>query len=74
MLDGIDEIALHAGAAQKFMPGMSLKRDGKARHCLGTALVNWTVPGPDGTPKATGTNVFTFDADGKIRTVTGIWG
>lgn len=74
MLEGIEEIALHAGAAQKFMPGMSPKRDGDARHCLGTALVNWTVPGPDGTPKAKGTNVFTFGADGKVTAVTGIWG
>ena len=73
MLEGIDEVTLHAGAAQKFMPGMRLQRDGNARHCLGTALVNWTVPGPDGTPKAHGTNVFTFGADGKITAVTGLW-
>jgi uncharacterized protein YndB with AHSA1/START domain len=74
MLEGTDEVALHAGAAQKFMPGMTMTRDGAARHCLGTALVDWTVPGPDGAPKARGTNVFTFGADGKITTVTGLWG
>jgi uncharacterized protein YndB with AHSA1/START domain len=73
MLEGVDEVSLHAGAAQKFMPGMRLRRDGDARHCLGTALVNWTVPGPDGTPVAQGTNVFTFGADGKISSVTGLW-
>ncbi len=74
MLEGIDDVSLHAGAAQKFMPGMRLRRNGDARHCLGTALVNWTVPGPDGTPAAQGTNVFTFGADGKISSVTGVWG
>ena len=50
-----------------------MKRDGAARHCLGTALVDWTVPGPDGAAKARGTNVFTFGADGRITAVTGLW-
>lgn len=72
-LDGIDEISLHAGAAQKFMPGMKLHRQGDARHCLGTALVDWTVPGPEGKTMAKGTNVFRFDADGKIVDVVGLW-
>lgn len=72
-LDGVDEITSHAGAAQKFMPGVKLHRDGHARHCLGTALVDWHVPGADGKPSATGTNVFRFDADGKIIGVVGIW-
>lgn len=74
MLEGTDEVALHAGAAQKFMSGMTMQREGPVRHCLGTALVEWTVPGPDGVAKARGTNVFTFGADGKITTVTGMWG
>ena len=73
MLEGIGEVTLHAGAAQKFMPGMRMHRDGAARHCLGTALVDWTVPGPDGALVARGTNVFTLGADGKITAVTGLW-
>lgn len=73
MLEGTTEVALHAGAAQKFMPGMTMKRDGAARHCLGTALVDWSVPGPEGKTLAKGTNVFTFGADGKITAVTGMW-
>ena len=73
MLDGIDEVTFHAGAAQKFMPGMKLHRQGEPRHCLGTALVDWSVPGPGGAPVASGTNVFRFDADGKITDVVGIW-
>jgi len=74
MLEGVDEVTLHAGAAQKFMPGMRLTRDGAARHCLGTAIVNWTVPGPEGKPVAQGTNVFTLGAAGKITAVVGMWG
>ena len=73
LLTGIAEISTHAGAAQKFMPGMTMVRHGDARHCLGTALVDWHVPGPDGTPKAKGTNLFAFDADGKVTSVTGFW-
>lgn len=72
-LDGIDEISLHAGAAQKFMPGMKLQRQGNARHCLGTALVDWAAPGPEGKTMAKGTNVFRFDADGKVVDVVGLW-
>jgi uncharacterized protein YndB with AHSA1/START domain len=72
-LAGIDEIAFHAGAAQKFMPGMKLQRQGDARHCLGTSLVDWTVPGPEGKTLAKGTNVFRFDADGKLVDVVGLW-
>lgn len=73
LLDGIDDVSMHAGAAQKFMPGMRLERTGQARQCLGTALVDWVVNGADGTPRATGTNVFQFDADGRIERVTGLW-
>lgn len=72
-LAGVDEITFHAGAAQKFMPGMKLHRQGDARHCLGTALVDWSVPGPEGKTLAQGTNVFRFDADGKIVDVVGLW-
>ncbi len=73
MLEGIDEITLHAGAAQKFMPGMKLQRERDAKHCLGTALVDWSVPGPEGKTLAKGTNVFRFDADGRITDVVGLW-
>ncbi len=72
-LDGIEEITLHAGAAQKFMPGMKLHREGDARHCLGTALVDWNVPGPEGKALAQGTNVFRYDDEGKITSVVGIY-
>jgi len=73
MLEGVDEVTAHAGAAQKHMPGMAMKRDGAARHCLGTALVDWSVAGPEGKTLAKGTNVFTLGADGKITAVTGLW-
>lgn len=72
-LTGIDDLVYHAGAAQKFMPGMRLERSGPARHCLGTALVDWHVKGSDGSIKASGTNVFQLDQDGRIAAITGLW-
>lgn len=73
MLEGLDDLVFHAGATQKFMPGMRLEPSGDVRHCLGTALVDWIVNAPDGAVKARGTNVFRLDADGKIAAVIGVW-
>ena len=55
------------------MPGVALTRAGDARHCLGVVLVDWTVPRPDGTVMASGTNVFRLGADGRFLDVVGVW-
>ena len=47
LLTGLDDLTTHSGAALKFMPGVSLRRKGAVRQCQGTALADWTVPGPD---------------------------
>ncbi|HKW02174.1 MAG TPA: SRPBCC domain-containing protein [Vicinamibacterales bacterium] len=73
MTDGIDDLVPHIGAAQRFMPGFSLKREGDVRHCQGTAVADWAAGGPDGRPAGTGTNVFVLAPDGKIEVVTGLW-
>lgn len=72
-VEGVEELTLHIGAAQRFMPGIRLERSGEARHCQGTVLADWTAQGADGQPKGRGTNVFTLDADGRIESVTGFW-
>ena len=72
-VEGIDELTRHIGAAQRFMPGLRLQREGAARHCQGVVLAEWTAAGPDGQPRGRGTNVFTLAADGKIESVTGFW-
>jgi hypothetical protein len=74
VLSGTEDIAFHAGAAQRFMPGIVLRRTGEPRHCLGTALVDWVAMRDDGTTASTGTNVFQFDSENRIAAVTGIWG
>lgn len=71
-LDGIDEIVMHMGAAQKFMPGVRLERRGDVRHCQGTALADWASISKDGKELNTGTNVFVFEAGGKLESVTGL--
>jgi uncharacterized protein YndB with AHSA1/START domain len=70
---GIDELTPHVGAAQRFMPGMHLERVGTVRQCQGTALADWVAVGADGQPRASGTNVFVFDAGARITSVVGLW-
>jgi hypothetical protein len=72
-VEGIEELALHIGAAQRFMPGMRIARRGEPRHCQGTVLVDWAATGPDGQPRGGGTNVFALGPDGRIESVTGFW-
>ena len=71
---GVDDLPPHLAAAQRFMPGMRLKRDGSVRHCQGVALADWIAVTADGQERARGTNVFAFGADGRIESVTGFWG
>jgi len=72
--DGPADLLAHIAAARRFMPGVVLERQGEARQCQGTALVDWTVKNADGTVRAKGTNVFELAADGRIARVTGLWG
>jgi uncharacterized protein YndB with AHSA1/START domain len=71
--EGLEDLALHLDAARRFMPGLTLQREGAVRHCQGTALTDWTAVDADGQPKAKGTNVFVFDPLGRIAAVTGFW-
>jgi len=73
LLEGLDDLVLHIGATQRFMPDMRLTRRGDVRHCQGTLLVAWTAATADGHPRGSGTNVFTLNADGVIASVVGFW-
>jgi uncharacterized protein YndB with AHSA1/START domain len=72
-VEGTDELTAHIAAAQRFMPGLRLQREGNARHCQGMVLADWMAVGPDSQPRGRGTNVFTLTAEGKIDSVTGFW-
>ena len=71
--DGIADLMPHIAAAQHFMPGLRLSREGVVRHCQGTVLVDWIARGSDGQNRGSGTNVFMLGADGRIESVTGFW-
>ena len=71
VLDGLADLAAHTGAAQRFMPGILLKRKGDVRHCQGTVLADWIAVDGNAKERMSGTNVFAFNAEGKIASVTG---
>ncbi len=73
-IEGQAELTQHIAAAQHFMPGVRMQREGEARHCQGTVLADWTATGPDGTPRGQGTNAFMLGPDGRIESVTAFWG
>ena len=73
-VDGMTEMLPHIAAAQRFMPGLTLVRQGDVRHCQGVVVANWSAVGPDGQPRGQGTNVFQMGSDGRIASATGLWG
>ena len=72
LIDGLLDLTAHIGAAQRFMPGVRMRRVGEVRHCQGTVLADWTAAGSDGSERMAGTNVFVFGPDLKIASVTGL--
>lgn len=72
-LDGVADILPHISAAQRFMPGLRLRRDGELRQCQGTILCDWKATGPNGAARGSGSNVFVLGPTGKIEWVTGFW-
>jgi uncharacterized protein YndB with AHSA1/START domain len=72
LLDGIEDLTAHIGAAQRFMPGIGLRRVGDVRHCQGTVLANWVAAGSDGKERMSGTSVIVFAPDGRVDSVTSV--
>ena len=71
LVDGLEDLSTHVGAAQKFMPGVTLTRHGEIRHCQGTVLADWIWKKIDGGEFATGTNVFALGPNGLIESAAG---
>lgn len=72
LLDGMDDLMAHTGAAQRFMPGITLKRHGDVRQCQGVGLCNWIAVDREGAERMTGSSVFIFAPDGRIASATGL--
>jgi uncharacterized protein YndB with AHSA1/START domain len=72
LLDSLADLSAHAGASQRFMPGIRLRRKGDVRHCQGTLVADWVATSEDGQERMSGINVFVMRPDGRIDSVTGL--
>ena len=70
--NGVDDLLPHIAAAQHFMPGVRLERQGEVQQCQGNAFCNWNATANGGVI-GKGTTFFTLDAEGRIESVTGFW-
>jgi uncharacterized protein YndB with AHSA1/START domain len=70
---GPADVRAHLSAVHRFMPGLRLERRGDVRHCQWRVLADWVAIAADGQERGRGTNLFVFDADGRIAEVTGFW-
>jgi uncharacterized protein YndB with AHSA1/START domain len=70
LLEGLADLTAHAGAAQRFMPGIYLERTGDVRQCQGTVLADWIAVDKESKERMSGTSVFVFSAEAKIDSVT----
>jgi uncharacterized protein YndB with AHSA1/START domain len=73
-VEGLPDLIEHLTAVHKFMPGLTIARDGTVRQCQGMAIADWVVRDAAGQERSRGTNVFTLTPDGRIESVTGFWG
>ncbi len=71
VLAGLADLSAHAGAAQRFMPGIEMRRKGEVRQCQGTVLADWVA---DGVERMSGANVFVMGVDGRVEAATGFAG
>lgn len=69
----LDDLRAHVAAVHRFMPGMRIGRCGSIRQSQWRVLADWSAVGPDGNARGSGTDVFDFDADGRIAAVAGFW-
>ena len=74
VLAGREDVGAQIAATRVYMPGLTLRRAGEPALSHGHALVRWEAVDAAGTKRGSGTNVFTFGADGKIERVVGFWG
>ena len=71
---GIPDLNAHIDAGKKFMPGLSITRDGDIQECQGTVLVRWIAKRTaNQTEIGRGTNIFSLAPDGRIQRIIGFW-
>ena len=71
---GPARIAAAIGVLRDQMPGHSLARTTRVDTHHDQARFGWSVNAPDGSVAVAGTDVVTFDGDGRIQTAIGFFG
>lgn len=72
LLEGMEDLLAHVGAALRFMPGIKLSREGELRQCQGTAVGEWVATDAEGNVRMSGMGVYEFGMGAKLMSVTGI--
>ena len=72
-VEGVRELIEHLVAVHRFMPGLTIARNGTVRQCQGMAIADWIATGAAAQEQGRGTNVFVLAPDGRIESVTGFW-
>ena len=72
-LDGLEEVATHLGALQRFVPGLKPTRVGNAVNCHGSILVSAVSSTPPGPVQHHLTLVLRLGADALVHECTGVW-
>ena len=70
-VDGREALDSYIGNAQRFMPGVSIVRDGPLTHSHGHVAFDWKLVGADGTTYGVGLNVGELSAAGQFRSMVG---
>lgn len=68
---GRDEIDAYIGNAQRFMPGVVLRRTGPVTRSHGHLMFEWEIATADGTVVGRGRNVGELDSSARIREMVG---
>ena len=74
LLEGMGDLMAHIGAAQRFMPGITLRRKGDVRQCQGVGVSGWVALDREGAERMAGSSVFVFGPEGRIESATGLAG
>lgn len=72
-LQGLDELSLHIGNSQMYMPGLHVEQDGDVTICLGEALIPWRILDAEGNVTHQGIDHARVTPEGKLASVKGFW-
>jgi uncharacterized protein YndB with AHSA1/START domain len=72
-LQGLEDLSLHIGNSQMYMPGCRVEQDGAASICLSEALIPWKMLDADGNVVHRGYDHAQVSPEGRFERVKGFW-